>query len=261
MDKVILYATNALAEKPALTYLTSYFTSATVFFLDAGIYDLTRSQEVIWQYGALSINNATFFPAFNSAGAALPPFSVSPQLVSLYDQGTDSTYKGDLRYMAWFVKTSGSGAWPYRSYKGGNNKAYDSRGMRVAELYLNRAEALIRRYKKKGNAGDVTQALSDLNTLRISRYDTRNKAYVPVTITDADALFSFCKDERRRELALEEGFRWVDIKRWGLSVTHHYVDASGVSTDYTLASNSPMYALPIPYTALNRNDQLSQNPR
>ena len=78
---------------------------------------------------------------------------------------------------------------------------------------------------------------------------------------DADDLFSFYKDERRRELCLEENHRWCDIKRWGLSVTHQYVDAGGVTTEYTLSSGSPLYALPIPHTALERNNNLSQNPR
>jgi hypothetical protein len=181
--------------------------------------------------------------------------------MNLYDKGTGTSNLGDLRYTSYLAKTSGSPAWPYRSYKIGLNKTYEAKGLRVAELYLNRAEALIRRYKKTGQSGDLTLALSDLNLLRKSRYDTRNTSYVPVNITNADDLFSFYKEERRRELCLEENHRWIDIKRWGLSVTHHYVDANGVAFDYTLSSGSKMYALPIPYTAIYRNDQLAQNPR
>jgi hypothetical protein len=131
----------------------------------------------------------------------------------------------------------------------------------VAEIYLNRAEALIRRYKVNGQSGDLSQALSDLNILRASRYDKRNVSYVPVAISDADSLFRFCQQERRRELCLEENHRWVDIKRWGLSITHNYIDASGTATKYTLASGSPVYALPIPYTAIDNNASLAQNPR
>ncbi|OQP57781.1 carbohydrate-binding protein SusD [Niastella vici] len=262
MDNVILYAGNVLAEKPALTFLTTYFTSATAFNA-AGIYDLTYSQEVIWQYSSNPKGLAYFYPQSLQSGASQPPFSVSQELVNLYDQGTGSGTGnlGDLRYAAYFVKTSGSPAWPYRSYKVGLNVIYGDKGLRVAELYLNRAEALIRRYKKSGAAADLSLALSDLNTLRISRYDTRNTAYVPVTITNPDALLSFCRDERRRELCLEDGHRWADLKRWGLSVTHHFIDVNGVASDYTLAGNSPLYALPIPYTAINRNYNLQQNPR
>jgi starch-binding outer membrane protein, SusD/RagB family len=260
MDNVILYANNALAEKPALTFLTGYFTSATAFNT-AGIYDLTYSQEVIWQYSSTPKGPTPFLYQVNAAGNALPPYNVSQDLVNLYDKGTGTGNLGDLRYTAWFSKTTGSPAWPYRSLKIGINVNYGDKGLRVAELYLNRAEALIRRAKKTGNSADLTLALNDLNTLRISRYDTRNTAYVPVNISNPDALLSFYRDERRRELSLEDGHRWADIKRWGLSITHRFIDANGITTDHTLAGNSPLYALPIPYTAINRNYNLTQNPR
>jgi hypothetical protein len=185
---------------------------------------------------------------------------VSPELANLYEQGTDTSYIGDLRYLMYYARTINV-VWPVRGFKVYYGKTYDAKGIRVAELYLNRAEALIRRYKKNSSAADLTQALSDLNTLRANRFDTRYKTYKPVNITDADALFSFCKDERRRELSFEENFRWVDIKRWGLAITHHFIDENGVATDYTLPAGSPLYALPIPYNAIYRNDQLTQNPR
>jgi hypothetical protein len=262
MDNVILYAGNVLAEKPALTSLRSYMLTQLSAAYDAsGIYDFTKSPEVIWEFGANTAQTTTFFPSAAAPGSFMPPYSVSPQLVNLYDQGTDTSYKGDLRYLMYYARTTGT-AWPVRSFKLTQNKTnFDAKGIRVAEAYLNRSEALIRRYKKNGNAADLTQALSDLNTLRINRYDTRNRTYTPVNITNADALYQFCKDERRREFSFEENFRWVDIKRWGLAVTHRYVDASGVATDYTLPAGSNLYALPIPYTAMNRNDELKQNPR
>lgn len=259
MDNVILYANKVLAEKPGLTVLTSYFNSST--FSTAGIYDVTYSQEVIWQYSSNPKGLVSFYTAAAQAGSAMPVFNVAQELVNLYDQGTGAANLGDLRYTSWFYKTSGSVIWPYRSNKTGLNALYGDKGIRVAELYLNRAEALARRYKKTAGTADRDLALSDLNTLRISRYDTRNTTYTPVNITDADALITFCRNERRRELALEDGHRWCDIKRWGLSVTHRLIDANGTATDYTLTSGSKMYALPIPYTAINRNYKLSQNPR
>jgi len=259
MDNVILYASNGLAEKPALTSLKSFMISSSAYDV-SGIYDNTKSQEIIWQYGSNSTKSTNFFPGADAPGNVIPPYSVSPDLVSQYDQGTDSSYKGDLRFLLYYARTT-SIVWPVRGYKININKSNDAKGMRVAELYLNRAEALARRYKRTGAGADLTQALSDLNTLRMNRFDTRNRPYMPVNITDADALFGFCKAERRRELSFEENFRWVDIKRWGLSVTHHYIDANSVATDYTLTSGSKLYALPIPYTAMNRNEQLSQNPR
>jgi len=262
MDNVITYATNALNEKPGLTSLATFLLTYKSY--DAsGIYDFTKSPEIVWEFGANSVQTTTFFPSAASPGNVIPPYSVSPELAGLYEQGngTDTTYIGDLRYMMYYARTF-SIVWPVRSFKISQNKlTLEAKGIRVAELYLNRAEALIRRYKKNSSAADLSQALSDLNTLRANRFDTRFKTYKPVNITDADALFSFCKDERRRELSFEENFRWVDIKRWGMAITHHYVDANGVASDYTLSRGSNLYALPIPYTAINRNDQLTQNPR
>jgi hypothetical protein len=259
MDKVIANAGMVLAERPGLTFLTSYFTGTGSFNL-AGIYDQVLSQEVIWQYGSNPGKSVTFYTAANEAGSTMPVFNMSQELVNLYDKGTGASNMGDLRYVGWYWKTSGT-AWPYRSAKVSLNAQYGDKGIRVAELYLNRAEALVTRFKRTGNTADRDQALLDLNALRQSRYDTRNTPYATVTITDADALVTFCREERRRELALEEGLRWCDIKRWGLSVTHKLIDANGVTSTYTLVSGSKMYALPIPYTAMNRNDQLAQNPR
>jgi hypothetical protein len=82
-----------------------------------------------------------------------------------------------------------------------------------------------------------------------------------VVISDADSLFRFCQQERRRELCLEENHRWMDIRRWRLPVTHNYIDGGGTPTQYTLPAGSLAYALPIPYTALDNNASLSQNPR
>ena len=98
----------------------------------------------------------------------------------------------DLRSTFYFAKYNGV---VYNIIKCGSSiTTYGDQGMRLAEVYLNRAEALIRR----GEANDLTQALSDLNTLRISRYDTRNDAYVPVLESDPTNLLAFCKKERRK---------------------------------------------------------------
>ena len=85
-------------------------------------------------------------------------------------------------------------------------------GIRIAEAYLNRAEAFIRRSLATGNDGDRVLALNDLNVLRETRYMTGS--YVDEQITDANELLEFCLMERRLELSLEEGFRWFDINAW-----------------------------------------------
>ncbi|MGF1925719.1 MAG: RagB/SusD family nutrient uptake outer membrane protein, partial [Bacteroidia bacterium] len=200
-----------------------------------------------------------YFPP--AANGATPPYTVSTDLASMYEQGPTTSNYGDLRYLMYFSKFVNGSTYLYNSIKATNNATSGTKGFRLAEIYLNRAEALIKRFIKDGNDADRVQALSDINLLRINRYDTRNTPYVPVSITNAQTLYSFYQNERRRELALEEGHRWIDIKRWRLSVTHQYIAADGSSTTYTLPANSLLYALPIPHTALAANTELIQNPR
>ncbi|BAV05377.1 SusD family protein [Filimonas lacunae] len=251
-DKVVEYSSKALEQNPNLTPFTSFINTSGVV-ANTGLYNIVNA-EIIWAFGNSTVAT-TYFPSLYSQ---TPPYSVSSSLAQLYDQQTSTANFGDLRYKIFFSLSNGG---PYYAAKYTANAVYGASGLRVAELYLNRAEALSKRFLSKGDAADRTQALADLNTLRASRYDNRNTAYANVDISDGNALFSFCQNERRRELCLEEGFRWVDIKRWGLSVTHVFTGTDGLAVTSTLAANSNLYALPIPYTAMNNNDQLVQNPR
>jgi starch-binding outer membrane protein, SusD/RagB family len=260
-DKSIQYATEVINAKP-LTLLKSYF-SATNVFSTAGIYDVSASQEVIWVYGANPNGVTLYFPTVNFSNLN-PPFTVSNELSNLYDKGTGSSDQGDLRYVSYFAKYTNAGVqYPLRSAKIfiSSGVAYGDKGIRAAEMYLNRAEAAILRYKATSQSADFSQALNDLNALRVSRYDTRNVAYTPVNAPTVDSLWNFYQNERRRELCLEEGHRWFDIRRWATPITHTFIDANAQATTYTLQPNSLLYALPIPYTAIENNYNLAQNPR
>ena len=258
MDNVKRYADSVLSYNSGLNQLQNYF-SATSVFSTQGIYDITAGPEVIWVYGPNPNGITTYMPVQT---ATLPTYTVSLDLTNLYDKGTGTTNYGDLRYLSYFLRATYNGVtYNTRSLKIATAKTYGTSGIRIAEIYLNRAEALIRRYKASGQAADLSQALSDINMLRQSRYDKRNVSYTQVAISDADSLFRFYQQERRRELCLEENHRWTDICRWALSITHNYIDAGGVSTKYTLPAGSPLYALPIPYTAFDNNANLVQNAR
>lgn len=122
----------------------------------------------------------------------------------------------------------------------------------MAEAYLNRAES----YAHKSDADD---ALKDVNALRKTRYAAgSNYAITDVT---SDQLLQTVLDERQREFVWEDGFRWMDIKRLGLSVTHVFTDENGTKSTHVLKSNDLLYALPIPNDAFSRNTNLQQNPR
>ncbi|QEH39397.1 RagB/SusD family nutrient uptake outer membrane protein [Chitinophaga sp. XS-30] len=261
IDKAIAYADLVIADRPQLTQLRNYVISNTSIN-PAGIYDQTTSSEVLWQFGFNSKGITTYLPGPGSYTGFHAPYAVSDELRNMFEKGDGLADKGDLRYVLNFSKYTISGAeFPGRSLKIGVNAAAGDNGIRTGEVYITRAEALARRFRRSGQDADRVKALNDLNTLRSSRYDTRNTAYVPVAFTDADELLQFCLDERRREMSLEESSRWADIKRLGLSVTHTFIDADGGSMVFTLPANSPLYALPIPVTAINRNNNLVPNPR
>ena len=242
LDKAIQYAGKAIEEGPMLSRLSVF--SGT----DKSVFDSDQSTEVVWNYGTNSFKNTTYF--FTSAYSETVPWSISTELLNQYGSN-------DLRRSVYFVRTFGSGEY---GGKIGRNSSYGGdHGIRMAEAYLNRAEALARRFMAKGDGNDRVQALHDLNTLRETRYV--DGTHVEEEIADAQDLLDFCLQERRLELCIEEGFRWFDIKRLGLSVTHKYIDSEGVEQEYVLESNSLLYALPIPYDAIERNYKLKQNPR
>ncbi|WPV63797.1 RagB/SusD family nutrient uptake outer membrane protein [Chitinophaga sp. LS1] len=246
-DKAIDYAEKVLAERSQLTDMSLSSSSGSLY-----IYDQSQSAEVIFQYGSNPSGVTTFFPSPISYSGMHAPYEVADELGQLYENN-------DLRYKFYFYKVTVSGAsYNTRSSKIGVNSKGGDKGIRVAEMYLNAAEGLARRFKSGGQEADRTSALQYLNTLRQNRFSS---PYTTIDIQNADSLISFALAERRRELCLEENFRWADIKRLGLSVTHNFIDADGNSTIYTLAANSPLYALPIPVTALERNNKLTQNAR
>ena len=243
-DKAIQYAGKAIEEGPMLSRLSIF--SGT----DKSIYDSDVSSEVVWCYGSKSFRAQSAIYFVTVGYQETVPWSISTELLGQYAPD-------DLRSNVYFSSQLVKGTY---GNKIGHNSSYGGdHGIRMAEAYLNRAEALTRRFQVKGDGNDRVQALNDLNTLRETRYATGT--YVAEEITDAQDLLDFCLKERRLELCVEEGFRWFDIKRFGLSVTHKYIDSGGVEREYVLENNSLLYALPIPYDAIERNYKLKQNPR
>lgn len=131
---------------------------------------------------------------------------------------------------------------------------------RSAEAYLNRAEALIQLYKTKGDGGAAAKALQDLNTLRAARLDPAG--FSNWTLQPADVLLRMCREERRRELYLEEMHRWFDLRRYGMPAIYHKYRPDALTTEtYKLEKRDKQYILPIPRDVLNRNPALHQNPQ
>jgi hypothetical protein len=156
-----------------------------------------------------------------------------------------------------------------------NSKVYHSNGQagrsfRMAEAYVNRAEACIRTAIQDGNAEGLQKALNDLNTLRIKRFKSgASNAIVSLASlnNDPQQVLRFCLTERRREFSFEE-LRWFDLRRYGMpSIVHMYnpnepfvLNAALPVETYTLPQGSDRYVMKIPQNALDANPALIQNP-
>ena len=121
--------------------------------------------------------------------------------------------------------------------------------IRLAEIYLNYAEAVLR-----GGGGSTSVAVDKINELRERAYgDTSGN------ITASDLTLDFVLNERSRELYWE-GTRRTDLIRYGYFTTSQYLwpfkgnDANGIQVD------SYRKLFPLPTNVLSINPNLTQNP-
>jgi len=134
--------------------------------------------------------------------------------------------------------------------------------LRGEELLFNRIESNI-------HLGNTTAAMDDLNAFAAFRYSSPNnftiaevqKYYTTVdgegndvVPDEQEALLKLMLDEKRKEF-LQEGMRWLDIKRNGISVTHITYEGKEV----ILEEKDPRKVLQIPINATNRG--IKKNPR
>lgn len=136
--------------------------------------------------------------------------------------------------------------------------------LRMAELYLNQAEALF-------HIGDENGALRALNTIR-------RRAGMPNITASGDELLEAVKHERRIELAFEE-HRYFDVRRWkdapkyfGTTVHAIYIkkypdgkktyEVSKLRSDVggDRKWDDKMYWLPITKSERDKNPDFVQNP-
>ena len=246
LARVYLYTGN-YAE--AISNATEVIGQPDLFILepDPGKVFLKNSNEAIWQlqqtdfYGYRAVPEAKILlPAF--AGIA-PGYHLSESLMNVFSPT-------DKRRLSWIGETVPPDDLLYfvRKYKEPHNTSnYTEYSMvlRLAEMYLVRAEATILQ-----SASNTTDAIDDLNKLR-------QRAGIDLLPMDLapDQVITAVAEERRRELFVEWGHRWFDLKRTGkasavLSVIPYKQPWVG---DFQL-----LY--PIPQEERKKNIALTQNP-
>lgn len=136
------------------------------------------------------------------------------------------------------------------AYATANENVNNAKIFRTGEMFLIRAEARAEQARFTG----ANSAESDINTLRTARIT----AYANVTFaSQADAITNVLS-ERYKELCFE-GHRFWDLKRRGLPVERLVADAPSAGGT-TLSAGSYLFLLPIPFTEMQANSGMVQNP-
>lgn len=178
---------------------------------------------------------------FNTSSPSIRPnFMLSEALLQSFETG-------DGRRSVWInANTVGSTTYSYpykykiRTAPTGSPKGEYSTLLRLAEIYLIRAEARALQQNLPG-------AIEDLNQVR-------NRAgLIAATASDQTSLLHAIAMERQHELFVEWGHRWLDLKRTG--VAHAVLSAVKGSS---WQSTDLLY--PIPQSEILLNPRLTQNP-
>lgn len=169
------------------------------------------------------------------------PMAAQP-LLDLYEEGDVrlATYRTDAEEASngilWTAKYPGKGL----NTPDANNVVI----LRLSEMYLNRAEALINGAQING----VT-ALDDLNAI------TSLRGASPYTSAGNQDV----REERRKELAWE-GHYLYDLGRWNMPVERSQEDYPLCTNNLNVPFPSNKWALPISKSEIDVNPNLKQNP-
>jgi hypothetical protein len=148
------------------------------------------------------------------------------------------------------------GSWA-RGYNANRN---NPRILRYADVLLLKAEALVR------SGGSNSEAIGLINQIRQrARMSTEDgtEAAVPANLdvneTNADTILEWIFQERRIELACEEGHRWYDLRRRHIAgeIDLTNWDFSSVRSDFAFTEDNLVF--PIPTNEVVQNPNLKQN--
>lgn len=175
--------------------------NTAVYQLDTSVENsfLKNSNSTIWQFmsSATGINTSEASSFIFNSGPP-PNSALRVELLNAFETN-------DLRKTTWIrTVTNSTGTWHHAyKYKANTNTGTSvelSKVLRVAELYLIRAEARARQ-------GELVTAKEDLNAIRI------RSGLPETTANDQAELVNAILNERRVELFTEFGHRFFDLKR------------------------------------------------
>ena len=227
LARLNLYTENFTAAEASATEVISNTTYSLAPF--ENVVSTKGTPEAIFElfFDANNQNPVTFWYGRSNGGRY--EFGATPSLWNAYADG-DLRRTSSVREEApdTFVN------WKYRDNTTGTDGVHV---IRLAEVYLIRAEARARN-------GNYAGAAEDIQTVRRRAFDDQTIVVVPPT--NMEEALDLILAERRVELAFE-GHRWHDLVRTGRAVS---------------VLNIPEFRtlLPIPLSATEVNSNLTQNP-
>jgi starch-binding outer membrane protein, SusD/RagB family len=141
----------------------------------------------------------------------------------------------------------------------------NARILRYADILLMKAEALVQ------SGGSTAEAVNLVNEIRTrARNNVSPAAAAPAdydnSAADRKQILKWIIEERRIELAFEEGHRWFDLRRWHIGGVLKELYGKDLETGWDFSSVQPTIAftkknlyLPIPQSELQLNLNLKQN--
>jgi hypothetical protein len=213
---------------------------------------LAGSSEAIWQLPPLQsgIETAEGYDFVPSQTNVIPQYTINSYLLSAFELN-------DKRKINWLAFNTVNGQnyyYPYKYKLGDDNNSTPVENymmFRLGEQYLIRAEAEVE--GAQGSPG-ISGAIADLNIIR-------NRAGLPpyTGSTNQVSVLTAIYHERQVELFCEWGNRWFDLKRSGnvniiMGTPGNICQAKGGTW------NPDWQLLPVPFTQLQLNPFLVQNP-
>ena len=216
-----------------------------------------EGSEIIWKVALTTTDADGKYLGRNyyndAQGKPNPDYMPAQWLLDMYDT------RNDVRWDAYFEEVETSFGWTYplvhkyptnpKFTSGNSNGVNMPKPIRIAEMYLIRAEA----YAEKG--GNDANAMADLNTLRAARID----GYTNEDLV-GNSLKQAIWEERTKELCFE-GHRLFDLKRKGLGFTRVPQENSNPGPNaYSAQPSDHRWVWPIPQDEINANPNIEPNP-
>lgn len=241
LPEIPLYKTRP--SKPAAYALLSRFYLVKQDYVNALKYaDLCLKQyDSLLDYNTLNANAAFPIPQQNREVIFMASIETSALLpnVHIVDSNLYKSYDIDDLRKNILYKTNPAGQLYFNgTYTGGAIIATSRTfgGLATDEVYLTRAECYAR-------TGNITAAMSDLNTLMSKRMNTAS--FVPFTATNTSEALNLILQERRKETPFR-GLRWIDLRRLNNEGANITLTRNVKGELYTLHPNDPKYVLPFP---------------